>query len=129
MIKVFSWPTPNVYKVHLMLEECGLRQGSDWQAVAVDIDAGEQSSSPAASGELLAEAARLHAEAEQTLRGFTDEDLAKTVRFAERTWTVMGFLWALYAHRSYHLGNIDIYLRQSDTPAPNFFRFPEKTVA
>ena len=82
-----------------------------------------------ASGELLAEAARLHAEAEQTLRGFTDEDLAKTVRFAERTWTVMGFLWALYAHRSYHLGNIDIYLRQSDTPAPNFFRFPEKTVA
>ena len=35
----------------------------------------------------------------------------------------MGFLWAIYAHRAYHLGNIDIYLRQSDTKAPDFFHF------
>ncbi|MGH6627487.1 MAG: glutathione S-transferase family protein, partial [Burkholderiaceae bacterium] len=24
MIEVFSWPTPNGHKVHIMLEECGL---------------------------------------------------------------------------------------------------------
>jgi len=24
MIDVFSWPTPNGHKVHIMLEECGL---------------------------------------------------------------------------------------------------------
>ena len=34
---------------------------------------------------------------------------------------MMELLWAMYAHRAYHLGNIDIYLRRSDTPAPNFF--------
>lgn len=42
MIQVFSWSTSNVYKVHLMLEECGLRQDTDWRAVDVDINAGEQ---------------------------------------------------------------------------------------
>lgn len=42
MITVYSWPTSNVFKVHIMLEECGLRRGRDWQATAVDIDAGEQ---------------------------------------------------------------------------------------
>jgi len=82
-----------------------------------------------ANGDLLGEAGKLHDESLRTLRSLTDDDLRKTVRFADRTWTVMGFLWALYAHRSYHLGNIDIYLRQSDTPAPNFFRFPGSAVA
>lgn len=81
------------------------------------------------TGELAAEVARLHQESEQALCALGDEDLAKTVRFADRTWTVMGFLWAMYAHRAYHLGNIDMYLRQSDTPAPNFFRFQGEVMA
>jgi GSH-dependent disulfide-bond oxidoreductase len=38
MIEVYSWPTPNGHKVHIMLEECGL----DYRAHAVDIGAGEQ---------------------------------------------------------------------------------------
>ena len=42
MMKVYSWPTPNAHKVHVMLEECGMRLGRDWEAVAVDIGAGEQ---------------------------------------------------------------------------------------
>ena len=42
MIKVYSWPTPNGHKVHIMLEECGLRLGRDWQACPVDIGAGDQ---------------------------------------------------------------------------------------
>lgn len=41
-IKVFSWPTSNVYKVHIMLEECGLRSGRDWEVVWLDIEQGEQ---------------------------------------------------------------------------------------
>lgn len=82
-----------------------------------------------ANGDLVPEARKLHDESVRTLRSYTDQDLQKTVRFADRTWTLMGFLWALYAHRSYHLGNIDIYLRQSDTPAPNFFRFSGAAVA
>jgi GST-like protein len=42
MIKVYSWPTPNGHKVHIMLEECGLKLGRDWQALPVNIGAGDQ---------------------------------------------------------------------------------------
>jgi len=77
-----------------------------------------------ANGDFVAEAGKLHEESVQRLRSFSDEQLRKTVHFAERAWSVMGFLWiGLYGHRAYHLGNIDIYLRQSNTPAPNFFHF------
>ena len=42
MIKVYSWPTPNGHKVHIMLEECGLYVGRDWQAIPVNIGTGDQ---------------------------------------------------------------------------------------
>ncbi|MES2236521.1 MAG: glutathione binding-like protein [Pseudomonadota bacterium] len=42
MINVYSWPTPNGHKVHIMLEECGLRLGRDWQAHAINIGTGDQ---------------------------------------------------------------------------------------
>lgn len=38
MIDLYSWPTPNGYKVSIMLEECGL----DYRAHGVDIGAGAQ---------------------------------------------------------------------------------------
>jgi len=42
MIQVYSWATPNGHKVHVMLEECGLRQGRDWEAIPVNIGKGDQ---------------------------------------------------------------------------------------
>ena len=38
MIEVYSWPTPNGHKVHVMLEECGL----EYKAIPVDIGSGQQ---------------------------------------------------------------------------------------
>jgi len=38
MIDVYSWPTPNGHKIHIMLEETGL----EYKAHAVDIGAGDQ---------------------------------------------------------------------------------------
>jgi len=38
MIEVYSWPTPNGHKVHIMLEECGLA----YRAIPIDIGAGDQ---------------------------------------------------------------------------------------
>jgi GST-like protein len=38
MIDCYSWPTPNGFKVHIMLEECGL----DYNAIPVCIEKGEQ---------------------------------------------------------------------------------------
>lgn len=37
-IEVYSWPTPNGHKVHIMLEECGL----PYEAIPVNIGAGDQ---------------------------------------------------------------------------------------
>ncbi len=42
MIDVYSWPTPNGHKVHIMLEECGYKLGRDWLAHPVHIGQGEQ---------------------------------------------------------------------------------------
>ena len=38
MIEVYSWPTPNGHKVHILLEECGL----PYRATPVNIGSGEQ---------------------------------------------------------------------------------------
>jgi GSH-dependent disulfide-bond oxidoreductase len=38
MLTVYSWPTPNGHKVHIMLEECALA----YRAIAVDIGKGDQ---------------------------------------------------------------------------------------
>ncbi len=38
MIQVYSWPTPNGHKIHIMLEECAL----PYEAIAVDIGTGAQ---------------------------------------------------------------------------------------
>ena len=38
MIDLYVWPTPNAYKVSIMLEECGL----PYKAIPVDIGAGDQ---------------------------------------------------------------------------------------
>ena len=38
MITVYSWPTPNGHKIHIMLEECGL----PYRAIPVNIGAGDQ---------------------------------------------------------------------------------------
>ena len=38
MIEVYSWPTPNGHKVHIILEECGL----SYRAIPIDIGAGDQ---------------------------------------------------------------------------------------
>ena len=42
MIKVYSWPTPNGHKVHVMLEECGYKLGRDWEAIPINIGTGDQ---------------------------------------------------------------------------------------
>src|SRR5215468_9152362 len=38
MIDVYTWPTPNGHKVHIMLEECGL----PYRVHPIDIGAGDQ---------------------------------------------------------------------------------------
>jgi len=80
-------------------------------------------------GDYLEEASLLHAENMELLRSFTESTLAKKVEFVGRAWTVMGFLWSMYAHHSYHFGHIDMYWRQSGNPGPDFHRFDPPEMA
>lgn len=82
-------------------------------------------------GNLAANTAALHELDMQRFRSFDEPLLNKTVRFAgdQSTWSVMGFLWGLYGHRAYHLGNLDIYVRQANVEAPDFYSFNPKAMA
>jgi GSH-dependent disulfide-bond oxidoreductase len=42
MINIYSWPTPNGHKIHIMMEECGFKLGKDWQAIPINIGNGDQ---------------------------------------------------------------------------------------
>ena len=74
-----------------------------------------------ASKDLVGDAMKLHADNMALFRGYGENQLARKIRWSGREWTVMGFLWAIYSHRSYHLGNIDIFMREADEEAPDFF--------
>lgn len=71
--------------------------------------------------DLVGEAMTLHADNMRNFTSYTDDQLAKAVEWSGRKWTIMGFLWGIYSHRSYHLGNIDILMREADQKAPDFF--------
>jgi uncharacterized damage-inducible protein DinB len=73
------------------------------------------------SADLVGDARKLHEENMDHYRNYSDEQLNKKITWMGREWTIMGFLWAIYSHRSYHLGNMDIYLREADAVAPDFF--------
>lgn len=74
-----------------------------------------------ASDDVIGDAMEIHRDNMQLFSGYDEMQLGKRIKWSGRDWTVMGFLWGIYCHRAYHLGNIDIYLREADEPAPDFF--------
>lgn len=110
--------------VHTIVGECS------WSRVLRDCDDGASlmpvpdntlTQRLLASSTLASDATALHRENLALFGSYTEEQLRKRIRWTGREWTVMGFLWGIYSHRSYHLGNIDLYLREADAPAPDFF--------
>ncbi len=71
--------------------------------------------------DLIGASMRLHAGNLKAYGSIGPEQLTRRFRWSKRDWSVMGFLWGIYSHRSYHLGNIDIFMREADEPAPDFF--------
>lgn len=76
-----------------------------------------------ASGDLVSEAASLHAETISVIRSLTQADLDKYVVSARRRWAGIEFLWSIHSHRAFHLGHLDLYLRMNGCPTPEFFVF------
>lgn len=84
-----------------------------------------------ASGDFVDNVVRLNAETLATLKELDNRQLRKAVHYYERTWSIMGFLWGVYAHHAYHLGHIDMYFRQANTKTepPNLFHFSSRNLA
>jgi len=80
-------------------------------------------------GEFRALAHRTQARNMDAFGALSASQLARHVTWVGRRWTVMGFLWGAYAHRAFHIGNIDIYLRQAGVVAPEFFEFDPAIMA
>ena len=53
-------------------------------------------------------------------------DLDKRLVFAGRHYTGMGLLWSILGHHAYHLGQMDLLMRQQDVEAPEYMEWREK---
>src|SRR3546814_12097930 len=64
--------------------------------------------------DLLARYELEHFASLEAVRGYSEETLAKPFVFVGRHFTVVGFLWAVYGHHCYHVGQVDQLQRQQD---------------
>ena len=74
-------------------------------------------------GDLKAEAELVHRSNMLLVRELGSAQLDKSIIFSKRNWSGIEFLWGIYAHRAFHLGHIDLYLRMNGQTTPEFFVF------
>lgn len=117
--------------VHLTTSEDGfvksVRDTPDGGEIPIPIN--KELTNAVYDGDFIAMGREIHLNSMEILRELTQRDLAKTVWFQGGEYSVMGFLWALYGHYAYHLGNIDTYMRQGDMNPTAFFNFTESEMA
>lgn len=75
--------------------------------------------------ELIQGYAQSHQERLRVLAALGNMDLGREVAFTGRRYSVQGLLWAIYSHHAYHLGQIDLLMRQLGTVAPEYMEWPE----
>lgn len=66
-----------------------------------------------------------HAGNLEKLNALTLATLEKEIVFTGRRYTGIGFLWSVLGHHAYHLGQIDLLMRQQDLAAPEYMEWPE----
>ncbi|MBT5074937.1 MAG: hypothetical protein HOJ34_01645 [Kordiimonadaceae bacterium] len=117
--------------VHLTTSEDGfIRSLVEMEDVMeIPIPTNKKLSNKLFKGDFIALGRELHLESMARLRELSPEQLSKTVWFQGCEYSVMGFLWALYGHYAYHLGNIDTYMRQGDMGPTAFFNFTHSEMA
>ena len=75
--------------------------------------------------ELIESYLSAHEQNRQTLSNLTVSDLEKEFTFVGRRYTGMGILWAMFGHHAYHLGQLDLLMRQLDFIAPEYMEWSE----
>lgn len=121
----------NLYIHTIVGEHCWARSLADCDegaTITPPLDA-ELSADLADDDDLVGRARALHKENMALFSGYSEDQLGKSIMFNGRQWTVGGLLWGIYAHRAFHLGNIDIHTRQAGVEPPDFFAFPSEVMA
>jgi len=114
----------NLY-LHLVVGEHlwirNLRDCAEGDTIALPID--KEMTADLAQQDYLSASLSMHGENMAIIGQFDADRMAMTIWFSGRKWTVQGFLWAMYGHRNYHIGNIDTYCRLAGSQAPDYFQF------
>ncbi|MBT5185828.1 MAG: DinB family protein, partial [Kordiimonadaceae bacterium] len=92
--------------IHLTVSEdgfvrsiCEIEEGNE-----IPLPINKQLSKKLDNGDFITLGRELHTNCMQMLKRLTPEEISRTVWFQGCEYSVMGFLWALYAHYAYHLG-------------------------
>lgn len=56
----------------------------------------------------------------ERVKDLEDCELERIVEFNHHKYSKMGFLWTMLTHQTYHLGQIDLLMRQQNIVAPEF---------
>lgn len=76
--------------------------------------------------EMLARYREMHLRSMQDMSRWTEADLDKEFTFVHRKFTVRGFLRAIHGHHSFHLGQLDLLLRQQGYMPPEYLELAER---
>ena len=95
-------------------------------AMPLPSSAGAAQKQDVAEGPWLIDAYKTaHAGNLDKLHALTPVVLEKEILFTGRRYTGIGFLWSILGHHAYHLGQIDLLMRQSGMIAPEYMEWPE----
>jgi len=75
----------------------------------------------AASEDLVGDAIKLHEQDMVHFRAISDAQMEKTIYRGKHEWTVASYLWSIYSHRAFHIGNMDMHLRARQIAPPAYY--------
>jgi uncharacterized damage-inducible protein DinB len=74
-----------------------------------------------ASPTLIHDAKAMHDEDMKHFASISEAQLEKHVLRGEHQWRLADYLWSIYSHRAFHVGNMDIYLRATGITPPAYY--------
>jgi uncharacterized damage-inducible protein DinB len=70
------------------------------------------------SPDLVEDAEAMHLDDMGHFAAISEAQMEKHVYRGEHRWRLADYLWSLYSHRAFHVGNMDIYLRVAGATPP-----------
>ena len=74
-----------------------------------------------ASPDLIVDARAMHDKDMTHFAAINEAQMEKHILRDEHQWRLADYLWSIYSHRAFHVGNMDIYLRAAGVTPPAFY--------